>query len=120
VGHHAVILDDIWDESALVGFNPSLIITRINCPILAAQEGYSHTANLMSQIKSLLLDAQPLMIPEEQRLGRDVTFAEDTHHRTFFLPKVCNLSLGLHWPFTINFADLAKLFKLPLAKHMAL
>jgi hypothetical protein len=33
---HGVILDDIWDESALAGFNPSLVPTDFNCPILAA------------------------------------------------------------------------------------
>jgi hypothetical protein len=38
---HGVILDNIWDESTLASFDPSLVTTEVTCPVLAAQEGYS-------------------------------------------------------------------------------
>jgi hypothetical protein len=50
-------LKNPWDESTLVGFDPSLDATGIHCPILVAQEGFSCDPTLMSQIESLLLDA---------------------------------------------------------------
>jgi hypothetical protein len=66
---HGVLLDDIWDETALASFHPSLDVTGVNCPFLVAQEGYSRAANITShQIESMLLDAQPLLIPEGQDL----------------------------------------------------
>jgi hypothetical protein len=36
-----VILDNVWDESALKGFAPTLVTSTHHCPVLAAQEGYS-------------------------------------------------------------------------------
>jgi hypothetical protein len=84
------------DESTLASFDPSLVTTVINCPILAAQEGYSWATNLTSKIESLLIDVQPLLIPEGQKLGVTVSLAETTHFRAFFLPEVCNLPSGLH------------------------
>jgi hypothetical protein len=36
-----IILDGMWDESALWGFDPALVTSIHHCPILAATEGYS-------------------------------------------------------------------------------
>jgi hypothetical protein len=113
---HGVILDDIWDDSALAGFDPSLLTSGVNCPVLAAQEGYSRATNLTSKIESLLIDAQPLLVPEGQKLGGKVSVADTTHFRAFYLPEVCNLPLGMRWPLDITFADFALSIKVALGK----
>ena len=41
-----LILDDVWDKSALAGFHPTLVTSMAHCPILAAQEGYSRDPSL--------------------------------------------------------------------------
>jgi hypothetical protein len=45
---HGVLLDDIWDETALMGFHSSLDATGVDCPILVAQEDYSRADNSTS------------------------------------------------------------------------
>jgi hypothetical protein len=80
---HGVILDNIWDESALAGFDCSLVLSDVNCPILAAQEGYSRAVNITSRTESLLLHAQPLLIPEGQKPGLEVSLDEITHFWAF-------------------------------------
>jgi hypothetical protein len=67
-----LLFDDIWDETALSGFDPSLDLTAVNRPILAAQEGYSRAASLTGQITGLLLDAQPILIPAGQSIGQQI------------------------------------------------
>jgi hypothetical protein len=37
-----LILDDLWDDSTLQGFDPALVMSMAHCPILATQEVYSH------------------------------------------------------------------------------
>jgi hypothetical protein len=98
--------DDIWDESALTGFDLSLALTSMHCPVLAAQEGYSCSANITSHVESLLLDAQPIFIPEGKLLGQSVLLRTVSHSRAFLLPEVCNLPFGFRWPTNIGYDDI--------------
>jgi hypothetical protein len=49
-----IILDDVWDDTALQGFAPTLITSVAHCPILAAQEGYSRDLLLLTQVEPFL------------------------------------------------------------------
>ena len=111
-----VLFDDIWDETALTGFDPSLDFTSVTRPIMAATEGYSRATNLTGQIMALLLDAQPILIPEGQLLGSKVRIEENDHFRAFLLPEVCNLPFGIRWPTDIGFPDFAASLKAALGK----
>jgi hypothetical protein len=112
-----VSLDDIWDETALTGFDPSLDLTSVTRPLMAATEGYSRaTKDLTGQIQDILLDAQPILIPEGQDLGRQVLIGAQAHLRAFLLPEVCNLPVGLRWPTDIGIHDFTASIKAALGK----
>jgi hypothetical protein len=114
-----VILEDLWDDSALAGFDPTLDAPGTNCPVLAAQEGFSRDPTLTSNIESLLVDAQPLLIPEGQKLGGIVTLDDESYPLPFLLPEVCNFPLGMRWPLDISFLDLATSIRVALGKTYA-
>jgi hypothetical protein len=64
---NGMFLEDVWDELALLGFDVASELNLVHCPVLVTQEeGSSQSAKLMSQVVSLLLDAQPVAIPEGQ------------------------------------------------------
>ena len=90
-----IILDDVWDDTALQGFAPTLVTSVAHCPILAAQEGYSRDLSLDTQVETILLDSQPLLIPEGELIGQKVKRGDATFPRTYFPPEVCNLLLRL-------------------------
>jgi hypothetical protein len=100
-----IILDDLWDDSALQGVDPTLVTSTAHCPILAAQEGYSRDPSLKTTVDNILLDSQPLLLPEGELIGATVQHGEDTFLRAFYLPEVCNLPLGLRWPTDIGFPE---------------
>jgi hypothetical protein len=35
----SILFKDVWDNSALSGFDPALDLMTMNCPVMAAQEG---------------------------------------------------------------------------------
>jgi hypothetical protein len=100
-----MLLEDIWYESTLLGFDLATELNLVHCPVLAwqvAQEGSSQQlANLISQVVSLLLDTQPIIIPEGQFIGRQFQIDDDIHLQAFLLPEVCDLPFGFHWPTTL-------------------
>jgi hypothetical protein len=101
-----VLLEDLWDETALKGFDPNLDLTSAQCPLLAAQQGFSRSSAVTSCVVSLLLDAQPVILPQGQTIAQTVKTADGTvHMRAFFLPEVCDLPLGFRWPTSIGFSD---------------
>jgi hypothetical protein len=85
-----LLLDDIWDESALCGFDPTLVTSTPHCPILAAQAGYSRHKMLKPTAESLLLDAAPIVLPAGKLLGSRVTAGTTEFVCSYFLPEVCN------------------------------
>jgi hypothetical protein len=95
----------MWDESALKGFDPSLVTSIHHCPILAATEGYSCDPMLIPTAESLLLDAQPIFLPEGELIGTKVLNGTNDFLQTYLLPEVCNFPLRLRWPTTIGFPD---------------
>jgi hypothetical protein len=112
-----LILDDIWDENALGGFDPALVTSIPHCPVLTATEGYSRDTTLPMEVEHILLDAQPLLIPEGELLGTQVITGDDTFLRTFLFPEVCNLPLGLRWPTNIGFQEFAASIRAVLGKN---
>jgi hypothetical protein len=112
-----IILDDLWDDSALQGFDPALVTSTAHCPVLAAQEGYSRNPSLKTKVDNILLDSQPLLLPEGELLGATVPHGEDTFLRAFYLPEVCNLPLGLRWPTNIGFPEFAASIRAALGKN---
>lgn len=48
-----ILLDDIWDEAALRGFDPALVASTQHCPLLTTQEGYSHDLSLLPNVETL-------------------------------------------------------------------
>jgi hypothetical protein len=100
-----IILDDLWDDSALQGFDPALVTSTAHCPVLAAQEGYYRDPSLKTTVENILLDSQPLLLPEGELIGATVQHGEDLFLRAFYLPEVCNLPLGLRWPTDIGFPE---------------
>ncbi len=112
-----IILDDVWDDTALQGFAPTLVTSVAHCPILAAQEGYSRDLSLDTQVETILLDSQPLLIPEGELIGQKVKRGDDTFLRTFLLPEVCNLPLGIRWPLDIGFSELTASIRAALGKN---
>jgi hypothetical protein len=98
-----ILLEDVWDESSLAGFDLTIDFNIPHCPILAVQEGYSHAPALSNHVAiSILQDVQPLMLPTGQLLGSTVMCRENKHFRAFLLPEVCNLPTGLCWPSTTS------------------
>jgi hypothetical protein len=73
---HGIILDDMWDDSALQGFDPGLVTSTAHCPVLAAQEGYSRDPSLLTTVENILLDSQPLLLPEGELIGATVQHGE--------------------------------------------
>ena len=71
-----VFLEDLWDEAALKGFDPMLDLTQPHCPVIAAQQGFSRSSTVPSRVISLLLDAQPVIIPHGQSLGKSITMTD--------------------------------------------
>jgi hypothetical protein len=112
-----IILDDVWDDTALQGFAPTLVTSIAHCPILAAQEGYSRDLSLSTQVESILLDSQPLLLPEGELIGQTVQRGGETLLRTFLLPEVCNLPLGIRWPLDIGFSELIASVRAALGKN---
>jgi hypothetical protein len=103
---HGIILDDLWDDSALQGvFDPALVTSTAHCPVLAAQEGYSRDPSLLTTVENILLDSQPLLLPEGELIGATVQNGEDTILRAFYLQEGCKLPLGLRWPTDIGFPE---------------
>jgi hypothetical protein len=78
------------------------VTSTAHCPVLAAQEGYSRDPSPETTVDNLLLDSQPLFLPEGGKIGATVPHGEDIFLRAFYLPKVCNLPLGLRWPIYIR------------------
>ena len=117
---HGIILDDLWDDSALQGFDPALVTSTAHCPVLAAQEGYSRDPSLLPTVENILLDSQPLLLPEGELIGEKVQHGEDTFLRAFYLPEVCNLPLGLRWPTDIGFLEFQASIRAALGKNSPL
>jgi hypothetical protein len=101
------IFADIWDDEALADFPATVDSSVANYPVLGAQTGFSRAEALPTKILSLLVDAQPILLPSGQQLGQSVLIEGVSHQRAFFLPEVCNLPLGLRWPTSIGFTDFA-------------
>jgi hypothetical protein len=112
-----ILLDDVWEEAALQGFHPTLDTSVSHCPVLAAQEGYSRDPSLPAKVETLLLDSQPLLISEGELITTTVNSGEDTFLRTYFLPEVCNLPLGLRWPLDIGLTDFTSSTRAVLGKN---
>jgi hypothetical protein len=112
-----IILDDIWEDSALNGFDPALDTATPHCPILAAQEGYSRDPTLPSKVENILLDAQPLLLPEGELVSANVTHGDGNFLRTFLLPEVCNMPLGLRWPTNIGYSEFKTSIRAALGKN---
>jgi hypothetical protein len=112
-----ILLDDIWDESALNRFEPALNTSTPHCPIMAAQEGYSRDPLLPTKVESILLVAQPLLLPEGKLVGTRVTHGDGNFLRTFLLPEVCNLPLGLRWPTNIGYSEFSMSIRAALGKN---
>jgi hypothetical protein len=68
-------------------------------------EGFSRQVNLPYTIE-FITDSQPLFIPFGEQLWAPVMTVTGTTTRAFFLPKVCDLPLGLVWPTTISYDDM--------------
>jgi hypothetical protein len=100
-----IIMDDLWEDSALHGFDPALVTSTAHCPVLAAQEGYSRDPSLKTTVDNILLNSQPLFLPEGELIGATVPHGEGIFLRAFYLPEVCNLPLGLRWPTNIGFSE---------------
>jgi hypothetical protein len=88
-----LISDDIWDDSALQGFDSALVTFIAHCPILVAQEGHSRTPSLPTKVENVLLDSQPLRLTEGELIGAKVKHGEDVFLRPFLFMEVCNLPL---------------------------
>jgi hypothetical protein len=101
------IFADIWDDAALADLPETVDSSVANYPVLGAQTGFSRAEALPTKILSLLVDAQPILLPSGQQLGQSVLIEGVSHQRAFFLPEVCNLPLGLRWPTSIGFDDFA-------------
>jgi hypothetical protein len=101
-----VLFEDVWDETALTGFDLTIDLTTANCPVLAAQEGFSRSLTVTSRVVSLLLDAQPVLLTQGQSIAQQVTTPDGTVHlRAFLLPEVCDMPIGFRWPITIGLPD---------------
>jgi hypothetical protein len=111
-----ILLHDVWDDSALQGFDPTLVTSVAHCPILAAQEGYSCDPSLPIKVKTILLNSQTLLLPRGKLIKTIVKRGEDTFLCTFLLPEVCNLPLALCWPTNIGFLELTASIRAALAK----
>jgi hypothetical protein len=112
-----IILDILWEDAALQGFVPALVTSTAHCPVLAAQEGYSRDPSLKTTVDNLLLDSQPLFLPEGELIGATVPHGEDIFLRAFYLPEVCNLPFGLRWPINIGFSEFAASIRAALGKN---
>jgi hypothetical protein len=112
-----LLLDDIWDENALRGFDPVLVTFIPHCPILTATEGYSCDMPLPIKVENILLDVPPLLLPEGELLGTKANNGDDTFLRTFLFPKVCNLPLGLCWLTNIGFLEFTASIQAVLGKN---
>jgi hypothetical protein len=93
------------------------VTSTAHCPVLAAQEGYSRDPSLKTIVDNILLDSQPLLLPEGELIGATVQHREDTFLRAFYLPEVCNLPLGLRWPTDIGFPEFAASIQAALGKN---
>jgi hypothetical protein len=94
-----------------------LVTSTAHCPVLAAQEGYSRDPSLKTTVENILLDSQPLLLPEGELIGATVQHREDTFLRAFNLPEVCNLPLGLRWPTDIGFPEFVASIRAALGKN---
>jgi hypothetical protein len=101
------IFAEIWDEAALADLPKTVDLSVANYPFLGAQAGSSRSVTIPTKVLSLLVDAQPILLPEGQQIGQSVLIEGVSHQRAFFLPEVCNLPLGLRWPASIGFDDFA-------------
>jgi hypothetical protein len=72
--------------------------------MLAAAEGFSRLSTLPGATE-FLNDAQPLFFPLGEQLAGRVSTPTTNLSCAFFLPKVCNMPLGMVWPITICFED---------------
>jgi hypothetical protein len=98
-----LVHDNIWDESAIAALPETLISSDPNFPVLGAQEGYYHASTLPAHIMSLLQDTQPILLPPSQQLAQSLAIAGLSYQQAIFLPKVCNLPLGMRWSTSIGF-----------------
>jgi hypothetical protein len=99
------IFADIWDDAAIADLPSSVDSSIANYPVLGAQAGSSRSVTLPTKVLSLLVDAQPILLPEGQQLGQSILIESVSHQRAYFLPEVCNLPLGLRWPTSIGFDE---------------
>ncbi len=98
-----IATSDYWDASVLAPYSLQ-IGDGLHCPMLAASEGFSRATKLPAS-DAFLNDAQPLFFPLGEHLADQVTTPLATLSRTFFLPEVCNMPLGMAWPTAISFDD---------------
>jgi hypothetical protein len=98
-----LIFDDIWDETALADLPSIVVSSDANYPVLGAQEGFSCATTLPTKVLSLLVDAQPILLPAGQQLSQSVQIVSISHLHA--LQEVCNLRLSLRWPTSIGFSD---------------
>jgi hypothetical protein len=68
-------------------------------------------------VESILLDSQPLLLPEGELIGQTVQRGGESLLRTFLLPEVCNLPLGIRWPLDIGFSELIASVRAALGKN---
>jgi hypothetical protein len=45
-----ILLADVWDDLAIVGFDAAIDFSVPHCPVLAVQEGYSCTSALSNRV----------------------------------------------------------------------
>jgi hypothetical protein len=92
---------NLWDDSILSWYAFD-VDGNYHCPMLAAIKGFSCQVKLPS-IVDFITDLQPLFFPFGEQTMIPVPTPTGTITRAFFLPKVCDLLLGLVWPTTINY-----------------
>ena len=104
-GDSGILLDDVWGDTVLDCFKPALDGSITHCPMIGAQEGFNRDLSLKPGMLDLLHDSQPLFFPNGELMSEKVTGAGTSSLRTFYLPEVCNLPLGMRWPVDIGWED---------------
>jgi hypothetical protein len=109
-----LLYSDFWDGSVLAGYGLPTP-AGLHCPILTATEGFSRAIKLPGVV-DLFTELQPMLFPFGEQLAAPVKFPTGRIYRSFFLPEVCGLPLGMAWPMTLSFADFyASIFSLKSA-----
>ena len=94
---------DYWDATVLAPYSIQ-IGDGLHCPMLTASEGFSRATKLPGS-DAFLTDAQPLFFPLGEQLAEQITTPSAILSRSFFLPEICDMPLGMAWPTNISFED---------------